>query len=152
MASNLLISKRRWAGTDAFMEAKQELMDGLKPQLNLQVCVDRIFVGYRKKQTVPPHHCCDIIPLCKYQSVAGDLIKHLPRDDLDSGDDVEPAATVAVSYANSVEMYDRNVSISINETVLIMFPLLIRQPRNQTKSICITGSRSGQKETSMTEA
>lgn len=35
-------------------------------------------------------------------------------------------------------------SPSINETMLIIFPLLITQPHNKTKSICVTGSCLGQ--------
>lgn len=69
----------------------------------LQVCVDRIFVGYRRNLQLKANGPTSLLlryhPTLWVQSVAGDLIKHLPRDDLDSGDDVEPAATVAVSYA-----------------------------------------------------
>lgn len=35
-------------------------------------------------------------------------------------------------------------SLSINETMLIIFTLLITQPHNKTKSICVTGSCLGQ--------
>lgn len=35
-------------------------------------------------------------------------------------------------------------SLSINETMLIIFPLLITQPHSKTKSICVTGSCLGQ--------
>lgn len=41
-------------------------------------------------------------------------------------------------------MTHNEFSISINETMLIIFPLLITQPRNKTKSICVTGSCLGQ--------
>lgn len=83
--------------------------------------------------------------VCKYSGVE-DVIKHSLQNDLASLMICSQLPRgLFISHALFIWIvWPIMHSLSINETMLIIFPLLITQPHKKTKSICVTGCCLGQ--------